>query len=161
MWGVKRKEAAVGVEPNRDFASVLDDLIASAEAASASPTRSTIPFDYLAVADELHSGRITVSSEAAAAEYQDMAADGVFEALFPDESSPEDLSTEPDAISQELGLADIRIAADFAKARRTFAFKNHPDRVAPHLRDRAIQRMQIANMLIDEARKRALKGLKR
>jgi hypothetical protein len=28
---------------------------------------------------------------------------------------------------------------------------NHPDRVPPHLRQRAMIRMQIANMLIDEA----------
>ena len=32
---------------------------------------------------------------------------------------------------------------------------NHPDRVAPHLRSRALARMQVANRLIDEAKRRA------
>jgi hypothetical protein len=45
---------------------------------------------------------------------------------------------------------------DFGRLRRDFAFHNHPDRVAPHLRNHAIRRMQVANMLIDEARRRAL-----
>ena len=42
-----------------------------------------------------------------------------------------------------------------APERRAFAFKNHPDRVAPHLRQRAMVRMQVANMLIDEAEQKA------
>ena len=37
--------------------------------------RATIPFDYLAVAEELHSGRIKMSGDAAAAEYRDAGAD--------------------------------------------------------------------------------------
>ena len=45
--------------------------------------------------------------------------------------------------------------------RRSFAFANHPDRVAPHLRQRAMIRMQVANMLIDEAKRRAVAGARR
>ncbi len=45
-----------------------------------------------------------------------------------------------------------------ARKRRAFAFKNHPDRVAPHLRQRAMVRMQVANMLIDEAKKATRRG---
>ena len=57
-----------------------------------------------------------------------------------------------DSIAAELGLAKARKAADFGRLRRSFAFSNHPDRVAPHLRQRAMVRMQVANMLIDEAK---------
>ena len=52
-------------------------------------------------------------------------------------------------------------AADLGRMRRSFAFANHPDRVAPHLRQRAMIRMQVANMLIDEAKRRALAGARR
>ena len=41
--------------------------------------------------------------------------------------------------------------------RRSFALANHPDRVAPHLRQRAMVRMQLANMMIDDAKRRAAK----
>jgi hypothetical protein len=52
-------------------------------------------------------------------------------------------------------LSDILPSAELGARRRAFAFKNHPDRVAPHLRQRAMVRMQVANMLIDEAKKAA------
>ena len=42
-----------------------------------------------------------------------------------------------------------------------FALHNHPDRVAPHLRQHALARMQIANRLIDEARRDAMEAHKR
>ena len=67
-------------------------------------------------------------------------------------------SIEPEAISRELGLDGSVLAKELAARRRAFAFKNHPDRVAPHLRQRAMVRMQVANMLIDEARKAARQG---
>ena len=63
---------------------------------------------------------------------------------------------EPEAIARELGLEKLQAVRDFSRVRRDFAFRNHPDRVAPHLRERAIQRMQVANVLIDEAKRRAL-----
>lgn len=133
--------------------------------------RPTIPFDYLAVADELHSGRIKVSGETAAAQYREVGEvteaelsallDEVEVAEKPD--APETVeppSIEPDAIAAELGLADAT-PADFGRLRRAFALKNHPDRVAPDLRQRALQRMQVANGLIDEAKRRALARTKR
>ena len=43
--------------------------------------------------------------------------------------------------------------ADLDKARRSFALRYHPDRVPEQFRDRAALRMQIANMLIDEAKR--------
>lgn len=57
----------------------------------------------------------------------------------------------------ELGLDRAKGTADFNRLRRSFAFRNHPDRVAPHLRQRAMVRMQVANMLIDDARRRVEK----
>lgn len=142
----------------RDFAALLDDLVAASdEATEEMPARPSIPFDYLAVADDRPSGRVTVADTVLEAEYGDTAADDVsaflFEAAnaaFRDER--EDAvapSTDPEAIALELGLD--RQGADLGKVRRRFAFANHPDRVAPHLRERASARMQVANMLIDDA----------
>ena len=112
-----------------------------------------------------------MSGEAAAAEYRE-AGEGVeaeLSALLDEvdveetPAAPETIelpSIEPDAIAAELGLADAA-PADFGRLRRAFALKNHPDRVAPHLRQRALQRMQVANGLIDEAKRRALARTKR
>lgn len=145
----------------RDFASLLDDLFRAPEPEAAPPARPTIPFDYLTVADELHSGRIKVTSETAAAGYRETAAEpeALFEALLAAAEVPviEELpAIEPDAIARELGLDKAKAAREFGRLRREFAFRNHPDRVAPHLRERAMLRMQVANMLIDEAKRRAL-----
>ena len=126
--------------------------------------RPTIPFDYLAVAEELHSGRIKVSGDAAAAEYRDAGADYEAELTallkeapaMPEAAESQELpSVEPEVIAAELGLAPEG-SSDFGKLRRSFAFKYHPDRVAPHLRQRALARMQVANRLIDEAKRRAI-----
>lgn len=140
----------------RDFASLLDELIAESVAKDHQAGRPTIPFDYLAVADELHSGRISVAPDVVEAEYRhaEIAIDALFgaaSAAIVEEVLP---SIEPDAISKELDLSKLA-GADLARKRRAFAFKNHPDRVAPHLRQRAMVRMQIANMLIDEAESRS------
>ncbi|MER9746794.1 hypothetical protein [Mesorhizobium sp. M0140] len=151
---------------------MLDDLFIApgkngeGEEAGARPS---IPFDYLSVADELHSGRIKVS----AAEYREAGADLATEfaalldharlALAGEEPKPEEKlpPIDPEAIAVELGLNQPKQVADFGRMRRSFAFANHPDRVAPHLRHRAMIRMQVANMLIDEAKRRALAGARR
>jgi hypothetical protein len=156
---------------NRDFASLLDDLFVAAETPAETVPRPTIPFDYLTVADELLSGRIKVSDGAAAAHYREAgeAIEAELAALFdevevagtpPPSATIELPSIEPDAIAAELGLADAT-PADLGRLRRVFALKNHPDRVAPDLRQRALQRMQVANGLIDEAKRRALARAKR
>ncbi|WP_442577600.1 hypothetical protein ACSBOB_18700 [Mesorhizobium sp. ASY16-5R] len=144
----------MGELANRDFASLLDDLIAASGQAGSPVAAPTIPFDYLSVAEELHSGRIRVSDDAVEAQYREAAGDGLaYEpAVVLEPDVP--LATEPEAIAIELGLEKAR-AEDFHRIRRRFAFANHPDRVAPHLRERAMLRMQVANMLIDEASRRA------
>ena len=42
--------------------------------------------------------------------------------------------------------------AELDRARRSFALRYHPDRMPEEMRERAALRMQIANMLIDEAK---------
>jgi hypothetical protein len=142
---------------NRDFASLLDELIAGSLRDQAEPGRPTIPFDYLSVADELHSGRIQVSPDLVAAEYRqaDETADALFAAARAAEAEAALPSVEPEAIWKELALTEGARVAELGRRRRAFAFKNHPDRAAPHLRQRAMVRMQIANMLIDEMERRA------
>jgi hypothetical protein len=147
-------------------------LFVAAEKPAEPVSPPTIPFDYLAVADELHSGRIKVSGEAAASEYRQAgeAIEAELEALLGEvgveeparaEAEPiEAPSIEPDAIALELGLADAQ-PADLGRLRRAFALKNHPDRVEPHLRQVALARMQVANGLIDEAKRRAHSKTKR
>lgn len=164
------REAATGT--NRDFASLLDDLFVAAEKPAEPAPRPAIPFDYLAVAEELHSGRIKVAEEAAASEYRQAgeAIEAELEALLDEVGVEEPVRTEPlpiappsiepDAIALELGLADAA-PADFGRLRRTFALTNHPDRVPPHLRQIALKRMQVANGLIDEAKRRALAKTRR
>lgn len=144
----------------------------AAEKPAETAPRPTIPFDYLAVAEELHSGRIKVSDDAAASEYRQageamevelealLGEVGVEEEAEPQAAPVEPPSIEPDAIALELGLAEAA-PADFGKMRRAFALKNHPDRVAPHLRQLALKRMQVANGLIDDAKHRALARTKR
>ena len=160
----KRGEAVIGTGANRDFASLLDDLFVAKPPADDTVRPPSIPFDFLSVADELHSGRIRVSSDEAAAEYRrtneefeaELAALlGQAEPLLAGDAAEGLPSIEPAAIAVELGLDRAKAAADFGRLRRSFAFKNHPDRVAPHLRQRAMVRMQVANMLIDDAKRRA------
>jgi hypothetical protein len=146
---------------NRDFAALLDELIASSLAENEAPSQPAIPFDYLSVAEELHSGRIRVSPDAVAAEYReaDAMADALFAAAQAAEQEEEKLpSTEPEAIWKELDLAHVTEADELGRRRRVFAFRNHPDRVEPHLRQRAMVRMQVANMLIDEMERRMKRG---
>lgn len=84
-------------------------------------------------------------------------------ALAGEEPKPEEIlpPIDPESIAVELGLDQPKSTADFGRVRRSFAFANHPDRVAPHLRQRAMIRMQVANMLIDEAKRRAVAGARR
>ncbi|WP_250888747.1 hypothetical protein [Mesorhizobium sp. dw_380] len=167
-----RGEADIATSAKRDFASLLDDLFVASDKGSEGAeagARPSIPFDYLSVADELHSGRIKVS----AAEYREAGADLASEfaallehaklALAGEEPKLEEKlpPIDPESIAVELGLDQPKSTADFGRMRRSFAFANHPDRVAPHLRQRAMIRMQVANMLIDEAKRRALAGARR
>ena len=65
-----------------------------------------------------------------------------------------------EAVAQELRLSDDLEPAELERMRRTFAYRNHPDRVGPAHQARALLRMTVANVLIDQALKtaRARKG---
>ncbi|EKF19670.1 hypothetical protein [Nitratireductor pacificus] len=145
----------------RDFAALLDELLRDeAEAAEVvGPPRS---LDYLSVADELHSGRINFTDKRAEAEYRaHQAAPRPEPPRTQKQAKPtvKPPSTDPDEIAAELGLTGDAGTAEPKKLdrlRRDFAFRNHPDRVPAHLRAHAMIRMQVANMLIDEAKRRPL-----
>ena len=150
----------MGAQANRDFAALLDELIAAREEFEPSGSAPTIPFDYLAVAEELHSGRIRVAEDAVEAQYRDFFEEDTIK-ITPEPAAAElPTTTDPRAIAAELGL-DKANPAEFTRIRRRFAFANHPDRVAPHLREHALLRMKVANMLIDEACKRAIRRSRR
>ena len=136
----------------KDFATLLDEAIAEAEAQEGSAySRTTIPFDVLAEGQ----GGEPVSDAAAAAEYLFAMADAPPVApMAPPAPLPELPSTEPAAIARELKLTGREKPETLDRLRREFAFRNHPDRVAPELRQRAIVRMQIANRMIDDAKGR-------
>jgi hypothetical protein len=129
------------------FRTLLDEM---------APERSSPPagvppmpsVDYLQALDALHSGRISVTPEAAVAEYLLSLLD---EAVIVPAAAPA-LSVEPAEIARELRLTGLEKPAELDRIRRAFAFRNHPDRVPPELRENAMARMQIANQLIDSAK---------
>jgi hypothetical protein len=60
-----------------------------------------------------------------------------------------------EAVAQELQLSDDLEPADLERIRRTFAYRNHPDRFGPAHKPHALGRMTVANVLIDQALKAA------
>lgn len=142
------------------FSSVLDALPQESDAEREEVRAPSMAFDYLAVADELHSGRIAVSQDMVAQEYSEASrlTELELEMLLAEvviEDSPEpeaskQLSIDPSDIARELDLGGADLE-ELARIRRRFAFANHPDRLPMHLAASGMIRMQIANMLIDDA----------
>jgi hypothetical protein len=60
-----------------------------------------------------------------------------------------------EAVMRELKLSEAHPPAELERIRRTFAYRNHPDRVGIAYKAQALQRMTIANVLIDRALARA------
>lgn len=133
--------------PVSDFAALLDDIMA--ERAEDDEPNPRISVDYLAVMEELHSGRIRFAEESVRAEYA--SAEQRKPRAPRQQVAPP--SIDPIDVARELGLGNGKPPRDLDRVRRDFAFRNHPDRVAVELRERAMVRMQIANMLIDEAKR--------
>lgn len=131
---------------SRDFASLLDDLLKAAPPAGDGGMRPTLPFDVTPPADALDAFWSSVSSEFVAGLYRE--ADDQ-----PPAETAEFLPVQPERIAAELGLDRGAPPKDLDRLRRAFAFKNHPDRVPPELRERAMLRMQVANRLIDDAKR--------
>lgn len=130
----------------RSFSSVLNELMGDRER---EPDRAhLISIDYLSVAEELHSGRINISEEIVETAYETFGQN-----TAQGQNSLPEPSVDPDDIARELGLPGWARPRELDRLRRDFAFRNHPDRVPEHLRARAMIRMQVANMLIDEAKR--------
>jgi hypothetical protein len=146
----------------RDFASLLDDLLARAEEGKdefvANPS---VSFGFVTPDAAVEALWKSVPTDFVAKVYGE-AADRESLDAAPGIETPEPAplpSVEPDDIAAELRMANARWPRDFDRIRREFARQNHPDRVEAHLRERAVTRMQIANMMIDrEKRKAAARG---
>lgn len=160
---------SLSARPNSDFATILDALFARTDEDETPAAQPKVNFDYLAVAEELHSGRIRVAGDTVEAEYREAGSlESELAAILaearttpvPDAGVDDLPPADPAAIAVELAL-DTMPSADLGQLRRAFALRNHPDRVPPHLRERALARMQIANRLIDDARRKALAKTKR
>jgi hypothetical protein len=137
----------------RDFASFLDGIVerpartagrdeSFSDEAAASPS---MPFGFVGAGGAESPGESRAEMAAAAA-YLGLNAEWAGKENLPE--------TSPDAIVRELALHRIGDVKSLDRLRRDFAFRNHPDRVRPEWRDRAMARMQIANRLIDEAKQR-------
>ena len=151
----------MGAHSELDFASLLDDLISASNAAAATGPDGAAPslkYDLLAQIERIQAENLPLFQDRALREYGDhaeaapaKAADDHAASLEP---ALEDLFfLDPDSIARELGIAATNNRADLDRARRAFALRYHPDRVPEQFRDRAALRMQIANMLIDEAKR--------
>ncbi|MHB2264914.1 hypothetical protein [Aliihoeflea sp. PC F10.4] len=138
----------------KSFGDLLDELISNAPERAETGSTPTLQGDLLDQIERLQGENAPLFDHSARRAYSEPTlAPEVIEAL--DALMP-DLSTDPEIIARELEIGNLRTAADFDRARRRFAFANHPDRLAPHLRERAVQRMSIANGLIDTAKEAAV-----
>jgi hypothetical protein len=133
----------------RDFASFLDETVEPAanaarpdrEIANPAPASPSIPFGFVG-----DMGELPRAGGADTAAYLGLDAEWTGREALPE--------TAPDAIVRELALHRVADLKSLDRVRREFAFRNHPDRMRPEWRDRAMARMQTANRLIDEAKQR-------
>ncbi|WP_235911693.1 hypothetical protein [Mesorhizobium xinjiangense] len=154
-----------------EFAALLDELIETrareaeeGDGASAARGHASMPFSYVGTQDAAEAFFASVPGEVVADLYrQNARAQGAPIAIdnppgieSPDPAPPLP-SIDPAEIARELTLTANRIPHDIDRIRRAFAFANHPDRVDPALRERAEIRMRIANMLIDQVKKKVTK----
>lgn len=136
-----------------DFATLLDELIAERGDGEATMAR-TARFDHLSVADQL-AGVVGIAEDAAIASYLDVERE--LDEILADVPIEEPMPpTDQPSIAAELALTPRMGSDELDRIRREFALRNHPDRVSEARRDGAIVRMQIANMLIDEAKRRVM-----
>lgn len=171
----------MGAKAELDFTELLDDLLAaSAEAEEGDDDDLAAPslrVDMLAQIERLRAQNAPCSADRVMHEYREnaagpatngQAANGqatngqaskekpAAQATAPDlQPALEDLFfLDPQSISRELGIDAKSKPEDLDRARRAFAMRYHPDRMPEEMRERAALRMQIANMLIDEAKRR-------
>lgn len=133
-----------------DFADILDEIARPAASADETYTRAGTRAspEFWQVLDQLSEDSAGDAGSMKAAYFADST---VSPETLVDEWAYGQLSLDPQDIAEELGLATIGSTEALSSLRRKFALRNHPDRVRPAYRDRANQRMTIANMLIDQA----------
>lgn len=156
----------MGVKTELDFAELLDDLLAASAGAGEDEDDCAAPalrVDLLAQIERLEAHSRPVFADRVVREYGENAEAGMAKTEAVKPPSAPDLQPalddlfflDPQSISRELGLDGKPSAEALDRARRNFALRYHPDRVPEAMRERAVLRMQIANMLIDEAKRRA------
>lgn len=160
-----RMEVSVGAKAELDFTELLDELIAaSAEAGEEGDDQAapSLRVDMLAHIERLQAHSRPLFADRVIEEYGDNAGSGAGARKAETVQPAPDLQPalddlfflDPQSISRELGLDGLTRSEDLDRARRGFAMRYHPDRVPEEMRARAVLRMQIANMLIDEAKRR-------
>jgi hypothetical protein len=146
------------------FAEVLDDVALGTETRSSSLRfANSSGQDWLSSLLKTHSNvNEPPRANVEAAFFSDEDAVPPFDRFEADEAATAEMSEidvetvfdmDEGKIAAELGLKAARSVAALRQARRAFALRNHPDRFHPSLRDKANQRMQLANMLLDRRRK--------
>ncbi len=153
----------MGASTELDFTSLLDELMAATREAEARESgigpSPSLQVDMLEQIERLQAENVGLFADRAMREYGDHSAPGAekpsIETLAHLEPALEDLFfLDPETISRELGIEARSKPEELDKARRVFALRYHPDRVPEEYRERAALRMQIANMLIDEAKRK-------
>jgi hypothetical protein len=157
---VHRAGAGVSSSGKGDFAAMLDELIRSAHERDAEEpaVAPSLHLDMMAQIDRLQGEAGIGDVFEAYGEQREIEAEvppPVRDDAHPSlEPALEDLFyLDPASIARELGIARGNSPAELDRARRNFAMRYHPDRVPEPMRERAKMRMQIANMLIDQAKK--------
>ena len=161
-----RMEISVGAKAELDFTELLDDLLAASAEAGEDDGDHVAPalrVDLLAQIERLQAHGKPLFADRVVKEYGDVAEGEPVKAQAAKAPPAPELQPalddlfflDPQSISRELGLEGLSKAEELDRARRSFALRYHPDRVPETMRERAVLRMQIANMLIDEAKRRA------
>ena len=156
----------MGADTELDFTSLLDELIAASDAAAHAEEDGVPPslrVDLLAQIERLQAENSALFADRAMHAYCENAAVSSRTGANPPEPpvTPAHLQPalddlfflDPESISRELGIVSKSKPEELDKARRAFAMRYHPDRVPEEFRDRAALRMQIANTLIDNAKR--------
>jgi hypothetical protein len=142
--------------PNPNFAALLDALMAEPGQERVQANAPSLRVDFLDQLERIQASNPALSGKQLVDEYHEMAAaleelEGVADRIGAREQPP---SVDPVVIAKELGdLAGLG-EKELARLRRGFAMQNHPDRLPDTQRDRAELRMRVANMLIDEAKRK-------
>ncbi|MBX9461667.1 MAG: hypothetical protein KL840_01705 [Aquamicrobium sp.] len=155
----------MGANAELDFGALLDQLLAAtADAEPDEPEGGVAPslrVDMLAQIERLQAENLALFPDRAIREYGDNAEQSEPKKPKQAPQNPANLQPaledlfflDPDSISRELGIGPKSKPDELDRARRSFALRYHPDRMPEELRERAALRMQIANMLIDEAKR--------